>query len=80
MLVRDFSNYLVVSHIQGGKTPNCMHTLSERAKHVAYLISQCKTRQIRTVGPTAEAEDGWVETIASMASRQGGFFSGVYAW
>jgi cyclohexanone monooxygenase len=70
MLGHGFPNFLTVSHLQSAVTPNYTHTLSERAKHVAYLVS----RRFKTIEPTEEAEMEWVATIEKLAMMQGGFF------
>jgi hypothetical protein len=40
----------------------------EQANHLAYVIKTCKERNIKTVEPTQEAEESWVETILKMGA------------
>jgi hypothetical protein len=39
----------------------------EQALHIAYVISESRKRGFRTVEPTAEAEEEWVQTIKSLS-------------
>ncbi|MFI4976945.1 MAG: flavin-containing monooxygenase [Caulobacterales bacterium] len=64
---RDFPNCLIISNIQSGFTANFPHMLNEQSKHLAYLISHCIDRQVRTMEASAEAEAEWVQTIISLA-------------
>lgn len=63
---RGFPNCFWVSITQAALTPNFIHVTSEQAKHLAYVIATCRDRNIRTVEPTSEAEQNWVETILKM--------------
>lgn len=47
--------------------------LGEQANHLAYVIKTCKERNIRTIEPTQEAEDQWVDTILKMGSLRAEF-------
>lgn len=63
---RGFPNCLFVSIVQAALTPNYIHITGEQAKHIAYVISTCKERNIKTIEPTQKAEKEWVETIVKM--------------
>jgi hypothetical protein len=54
-------------------TPNFIHVTSEQAKHLAYVISKCMNNNIRTVEPTAEAEQGWINTILELVMLRAPF-------
>jgi cation diffusion facilitator CzcD-associated flavoprotein CzcO len=62
---RGFPNCLFISVVQAALTPNFIHITGEQANHIAYVISTCKKRGIKTIEPTAEAEKEWVDTIVA---------------
>ena len=39
----------------------------DQAQHVSYIIDQVQQRGKRTIEPTAEAEDAWVQQIVALA-------------
>ena len=53
--------------VQAALSPNFLHVTGEQAAHLAYVVSECRRRAIKTVEPTAQAEGEWVETIIRMA-------------
>jgi hypothetical protein len=71
---RQFPNCLWVSIVQAALTPNFMHVTAEQARHFAYVISECKKRDIRTVEPTQEAEEEWCDVIVKGTAIRGDFF------
>ncbi|KAH8712145.1 hypothetical protein GQ44DRAFT_742540 [Phaeosphaeriaceae sp. PMI808] len=52
---RHFPNCFWVFIVQATLTPNVMCITSEQARHFAYVISECRKRNIRTVELTQEA-------------------------
>ena len=60
---RGFPNCFFVSIVQAALTPNFIHVTGEQANHLAYVVKTCRNRNIRTVEPTQEAEEAWVQTI-----------------
>jgi cyclohexanone monooxygenase len=70
MQTRGFPNCFIMGPQQGAFTVNYPHLLDEQSKHVTYLIQQAKERGARTMEPSEEAEDKWVETIIQY-SRMG---------
>jgi cyclohexanone monooxygenase len=64
---RHFPNCFWVQIVQAALSPNFLHVTGEQADHLAYVISECMTRGVKTVEPTLEAEEGWVDTILKMA-------------
>jgi cyclohexanone monooxygenase len=58
-----FPNLLLNSHIQSGQSPNFAHMLNERARHIAYVVSEAERRQARTVEATPEGEAEWVSLV-----------------
>jgi cation diffusion facilitator CzcD-associated flavoprotein CzcO len=49
---RGFPNCFWLQVSQAAVTPNTQHVVGEQAKHLAYVISECKKREIRSVEPT----------------------------
>jgi hypothetical protein len=62
-------------HIQAALTPNFMYVTAEQAKHLAFVISECRKRDVRTVEPTQEAEDSWCETIVKSTADKSLFYA-----
>lgn len=71
---RQFPNCFWVQITQAALTPNFMHITGEQAKHFAYVISECKKRNIRTIEPTQEAEENWTNTIVQGTAIRSNFF------
>jgi len=70
---RGFPNCFWVSIVQAALTPNFIHVTSEQAQHLAYVIKTAIDRNIRTVEPTQEAEDQWVQTILKLGALRADF-------
>jgi cation diffusion facilitator CzcD-associated flavoprotein CzcO len=62
-----FPNCFHMGVNQSTLTPNFPHLLDEQAHHIAHVVREANLRQATTVEPTAEAEAGWVQTIADTA-------------
>jgi cyclohexanone monooxygenase len=67
MHVHGFPNCFMLGHVQTGFTANYPHALNEQSKHIAYIIDQCQKGNHKVVEASAAAEQGWVETIISLA-------------
>lgn len=63
VLSRGFPNMLMISTVQGGQATNFVHSISEIAKHVTYIISQCRERHFATIEPTPVAQDKWLGVL-----------------
>lgn len=70
---RGFPNFFMVQILQAALTPNFMHVTADQAVHFAYVISEAKKRNIKTLQPTQEAEDNWVKTIVEFAALRESF-------
>ena len=68
-----FPNFFMVQILQAALTPNFMHVTADQAMHFAYVISEAKKRNIKTLQPTQEAEDKWVETIVGLTKLRESF-------
>ena len=64
---RDFPNLMFIQSGQAAFTTNFPHYMDEQAQHIGYIIKTCKERGIKTVQPTPEAEDAWVEEIIELS-------------
>ncbi|KIW90289.1 uncharacterized protein Z519_08933 [Cladophialophora bantiana CBS 173.52] len=60
---KDFPNFFMITTLQAFVTANFLHTTAIQAEHLAYVVAECRKRNIRSIEPTQEAEDKWVETI-----------------
>ena len=67
---RNFPNCFVISHSQSGMSVNFPHMLDEQSKHLAYMIAESDRRGVKTIEATAEAEQGWVETVLGMSGAR----------
>lgn len=70
LTTREFPNCFFVSPVQAALSPNFLHITSEQAKHIGYIISECDKRKIKSVEPTAAAEEAWVQTIVASGERR----------
>ncbi|KAM3416437.1 hypothetical protein BST61_g8032 [Cercospora zeina] len=70
---RGFPNCFFVSIVQAALTPNFVHVTGEQATHLAYIVSQAIKKNVRSVEPTREAEDTWVQTIEKLAVLRASF-------
>jgi cation diffusion facilitator CzcD-associated flavoprotein CzcO len=59
----NFPNYFNVSVLQAGVSPNFVYTLETHAKHIVYVISECEKLGVKSVEPSAEAEQAWTVGI-----------------
>lgn len=73
MQTRGFPNLFVLGLAQSGVTPNYTHLAEERAIHLAYLLERCINEDIRTIEPTQEGEDKWVEEIIAQRGPRRAF-------
>jgi len=73
VLTRGFPNCFIVSNVQSGFSANFPHMINEQSKHIAYVIRNAMERQARTVEPSQEAEDAWVDTIVKLAVMREAF-------
>jgi cyclohexanone monooxygenase len=76
MSTRGFPNAFFLSNFQSGFALNYTHTLDEEARHVAYIVAKGLTDGARTIEPTQEAEQQWVETIVAKSAMVEEFLAG----
>jgi len=63
VLTRGFPNLLMISTVQGGQNINFLFTITATARHVAWLIDQCRQQGVTGIEPTTEAQDAWLGRI-----------------
>ena len=62
-----FPNCFFLGFTQTAVTVSVPMALGEQARHVAYMVSQARTRGRGVIEPTAEAEDAYVQEVRSLA-------------
>lgn len=72
LLSHGFPNCFFVGPVQTGLGANVIHMLNEQAKHVAYIVTEARSRKkpnARTVEieVSADAEENWVQMAVAMA-------------
>ncbi|MCB1693381.1 MAG: NAD(P)/FAD-dependent oxidoreductase, partial [Pseudomonadales bacterium] len=70
-----FPNCFFMGFTQTAVTVNVPHALNEQAKHIAYILSEVRRRGKSTVEPTAEAEQGYVDEVHSLARMGTRFYA-----
>ncbi|KAF1844559.1 FAD/NAD(P)-binding domain-containing protein [Cucurbitaria berberidis CBS 394.84] len=70
---RQFPNCFWVQVTQAAVTPNFMHITNEQAIHLAYVVSECRKRNIKTIEPTQEAEEDWTDIIVKGFALKGDY-------
>ena len=67
LFTRGFPNLFVMTTQQSGQSANFQHMLDEQSRHLAHILGEVKTRGLRTLEATAQAEGDWVDTIVKYA-------------
>jgi cation diffusion facilitator CzcD-associated flavoprotein CzcO len=67
ILSAEFPNMMMISIVQAGFGTNFLHFLSESAKHVAWLIGECRDQHVATIEATPEAEEDWHRVLLEVA-------------
>ena len=70
---RDFPNCFIISNTQSAFTVNFPHALSEQAKHIAFLVTQARERNLTRIEVSEEAEQGWIDTCIQLARNAEAF-------
>ena len=63
VLSNGFPNMFMISTVQGAQATNFVHSITETAQHVAFLIEQCVKGDIATIEPEIAAQENWFETL-----------------
>ncbi|HEY3485602.1 MAG TPA: NAD(P)/FAD-dependent oxidoreductase [Ilumatobacteraceae bacterium] len=64
---RGFPNCFIFSLVQSGFSVNFPHMLNEQSKHLAYILSEARDRDVTVIEASQEAEEQWVKTIEELA-------------
>ena len=75
MFTRGFPNLFVMTTQQAGQSANFQHMLDVQSHHITHLLTEVKTRKLRTVEASASAEADWVDTILKYARSRRNFLS-----
>ncbi len=68
-----FPNCFIVSLVQSGFSVNFPHMLDEQAKHLAYVLTEARTRGATCVETSKKAEDDWVQAIVDLSQMNVAF-------
>lgn len=63
VLSNGFPNMFMISTVQGAQATNFVHSITEAAQHVAFLIEQCVKGNYATIEPETAAQENWFETL-----------------
>ncbi|MXP23320.1 NAD(P)-binding protein [Gordonia sp. HNM0687] len=70
----DFPNCFFLGYTQTGIAHNYIHTAEERARHLAYILTEWRSRGGSLVEADQEAENDWVQTMADSTEMGKQFF------
>ncbi|MGM7669224.1 flavin-containing monooxygenase [Microbacterium sp. A93] len=65
--------FFIGGNLQTVSAVNAVHLLDEQAKYVAHIVTNFVERGARTIEPTAEAVDAWVQEIRTAPSNKSQF-------
>lgn len=63
VLTKGFPNMFMISTVQGAQATNFVHSISEIAKHVTFLVDRCLKDDVGTIEPTSEAQEEWFQVL-----------------
>ena len=62
-----FPNCFIIHTAQAGFTVSFPHAMNEQAKHIAYILNECKKANATVVEVTEDAEKAWVKHVIDMS-------------
>ncbi|WP_305790118.1 flavin-containing monooxygenase [Symbioplanes lichenis] len=62
-----YPNLFHLGALQNANAVNFVHILAEQAVHIGAVVAEARKRGVRTIEPTAAAQDAWVATIRANA-------------
>jgi len=65
--MRGYPNCFILGNVQQGISPNFVYLHNELSRHIAFVVAKARTRGIRSMEPTPEAESAWVQRVMSLA-------------
>jgi cyclohexanone monooxygenase len=72
---RGFPNWFYIGVSQNAFDLNMTSMFDDQARHIAYLIDETLRRGARTVEPTEEGVEGWLDVLRSFYIGGGGFLA-----
>ena len=67
VMTNGFPNQFFVGFFQGGFNASTTETFNNQGRHIAWIVSEALNRGARTVEPSAEAQDAYVQHIREVA-------------
>ena len=67
VMTNGFPNQFYVGFFQGGFNASTTETFNNQGRHIAWIVSQALRRGARTVEPSTEAQDAYVDHIREVA-------------
>ena len=67
VMTNGFPNQFYVGFFQGGFNASTTETFNNQGRHIAWIVSQALSRGARTVEPSREAQDAYVDHIREVA-------------
>ncbi|MCV7380783.1 monooxygenase [Mycobacterium alsense] len=74
VMTHGFPNQFFVGFFQGGFNASTTETFNYQGRHIAWIISQAVSRGARTVEPSLEAQDAYVNHVREVAVDTSAFF------
>lgn len=68
-----FPNLFILGNAQTANTPNFTHMLNISSRHIAYIVRHCMDHHLRSVEPSPQAEQQWVDDVLSFAGVRRSF-------
>lgn len=66
-MTHQFPNMFFTGYLQGGFNATTTLQFQRQGFHIAHIIAEARHHGARTVEPTLEAQDNWVQTIRETA-------------
>jgi cyclohexanone monooxygenase len=67
LMAHGFPNCFFLGFTQTAITISVPMALNEQAHHVAYMVSEARSRRVKVVEPTSDGEDSYVREVRSLA-------------
>jgi cyclohexanone monooxygenase len=74
VMTHGFPNQFFVGFFQGGFNASTTETFNYQGRHIAWIIGQAVSRGARTVEPSLEAQDAYVNHVREVAVDTSAFF------
>ena len=64
---RGFPNCFLIVTVQAGQSANFPHIIDEQSRHISYVVGEARKRGAKTLEPTLQAENAWVDEVVKAA-------------